>query len=120
MTKKETGDKGEELARILLAEKGMRIMETNWQYKKLEVDIIAETKDLLVFIEVKTRTVPFLLEPELAVTLKKQKYLIDAANAYISEKNIDKEVRFDIVSVIIKDKKYLIEHIENAFYPKVK
>ena len=43
--------------------------------------------------------------------------LISAANAYIAQKKMDVETRFDIVSIIFKDGEPLIEHIEDAFLP---
>jgi putative endonuclease len=53
------------------------------------------------------------------VNRKKQKFIIDATNSYIEKFDIDMEVRFDIISVIFKDGKHKIEHIEDAFYPLV-
>ena len=43
--------------------------------------------------------------------------MVDAADAYVQEFNIDAEVRFDVVSVLIQGQKHVIEHIEDAFYP---
>jgi Holliday junction resolvase-like predicted endonuclease len=43
--------------------------------------------------------------------------LIRAANAYVRYKNVDCEVRFDILSVIISKNTEQILHIEDAFYP---
>ena len=114
------GQEGEELAREHLAKKGYRILHRNWKSGKREVDIIAENKDFIVFVEVKTRTDDFHMHPRHAVTSEKQKSIIFAAEAYISRYNIDKESRFDIISIISDGKSVEIEHIEDAFYPTLR
>lgn len=111
-----TGQKGEEMAAKFLQEKGYTILETNWRFMNLEADIIAETSKTLVIAEVKTRKSNYFGEPESFVTKQKQKNLIKAANAYIERKQLDLEVRFDIVSVVLNDNTS-IKHIEDAFYP---
>jgi putative endonuclease len=111
------GRKGEEIAAAFLTEKGYQILEKNWRQWRNEIDIIAVDGKHLVIVEVKTRQSAFFGEPETAVTREKQKALIRAANAYIRYKNLDHEVRFDIISVIIAKEKEKIHHIEDAFYP---
>lgn len=111
------GKLGEDLAAAFLIEKGYKILFRNWRYMKDEIDIIAETEKYVVFVEVKTRSTAVFGEPEAAITKTKQKYLIRAANAFIEEKNITKEARFDIISVILPSQPVSINHIEDAFYP---
>lgn len=120
MDNKETGQKGEQLAAEYLKNKGYLIREMNWRYGQKEIDIIAETKNTIVVAEVKCRTAPYLIEPELSVNISKQKLLISAANAYVLQKKLDKEVRFDIISIVLYKISSRIDHIEDAFYPKVK
>ncbi|MBN2520457.1 MAG: YraN family protein, partial [Bacteroidales bacterium] len=76
--------------------------------------------NIIVFVEVKTRNTNYFENPKEAVTRKKQRFIIEAANAYIEKYNIDLEARFDIVSIILQGAKYEIEHIEDAFYPMIK
>lgn len=95
-------------------------MEANWRFKKLEVDIIAQIDGKIVFIEVKTRSSVDFGEPEDFVSLKKQRFIIEAANNYLLEKNIDAEARFDIVSVLSENGTTTIKHLPDAFYPIVK
>jgi len=97
---KDLGKKGEELAILFLKQKGFKILFANWQYKHKEIDIIASTNQYIVFIEVKTRKNEYFENPKEAVTRKKQKYIIEAANAFIEKYDITEEARFDIVSVI--------------------
>lgn len=114
----EKGKEGEEEALRFLKEKGYFILEVNWRTRHLEADIIAMDKDKLVFVEVKTRSDSYYGEPELAVTKKKQRNLVKAANEYIELKDYNGESRFDIVTVLDDTGgKYTINHIEDAFYP---
>ena len=113
----EIGVKGEELASFYLEGKGYRILEKNWHFGREEIDIIAQHHDTLIIAEVKTRSGNFFGEPEEFVNRQKQRLLIKAANAYVEKKNIDMEVRFDIIGVILTGNKHRINHIEDAFHP---
>lgn len=109
------GKRGEELAANFLAEKGFLIREKNWRKGYLEVDLIAEDGPVLVFVEVKTRRDLAHGLPEEAVTRKKERHLIDAAEAYLETRNLTNEVRFDIVSVWENETEMRINHIREAF-----
>ena len=112
------GEKGEFLAGEMLQKKGYRILERNWRFGKLELDIIAQNDGKLVVVEVKTRESGIFGNPALSVSKKKQKQIIKATNAYVVENTIEEEARFDIISVIINSKNPpLLEHYESAFYP---
>ena len=113
----EIGKKGEALAQRFLQERGYKLLATNWRFQRAEIDIIAETEEVLVVVEVKTRTSLIYENPKEAVTKTKQKQLVKAADAYLQEHAIDKECRFDIVSVIINKDEPTIEHLMDAFYP---
>ncbi|MCK4630462.1 MAG: YraN family protein [Bacteroidales bacterium] len=115
------GKKGEQIALDHLTEKDYKILKRNWYFRKKEIDIIAEKDDFLVIIEVKSRSVGFQENPRDAVNMKKQRFLIQAANAYVNKYNIDLEVRFDIITVVfLNDQEYEIEHIDDAFYPTLR
>src|ERR1700758_2766015 len=96
----ETGKTGEEQAAAFLKEMGYTVLDTNWRYKHLEIDIIARDKKELVIAEVKTRANDVFGTPESFVTKDKQLKLIKAAHEYIIQNNIELDVRFDIISVI--------------------
>ena len=113
------GEKAEDLAVEYLARNGYQILERNWYYRHKEIDIVARDGDLLVIVEVKGRGGRFLKHPEEAVSMKKQRYLIEAANAYIEKHDLDVEVRFDIISVIFQGNAHRLYHIDDAFYPIV-
>ncbi|MCC6384762.1 MAG: YraN family protein [Bacteroidia bacterium] len=113
----ELGKKGEAEAVALLKKKGYTILETNWRWQRAEIDIIVQKENTIAFVEVKTRSSDFFGDPAEQVTEKKRKLLAEAADHYISQKNLICESRFDIVSVISKGGLQRIRHIEEAFYP---
>lgn len=109
----ETGKNGEEQAAEFLKKAGYIVLELNWRFKHLEIDIIAQHDKELVIVEVKTRASDFFGTPESFVDKEKQRKLIRAAHEYIVERKVDLEVRFDIISVISSSQK--VYHIQNAF-----
>ena len=111
----ELGKIGEELAVEYLTDKGYQILERNWHSGHKEIDIIALDDTTLVVVEVKTRKSDDYGEPDIAVGIAKQKMLIWAADAYVRYKNLDMDVRFDIISIVISDAEPEIEHIEDTF-----
>jgi putative endonuclease len=116
----ELGRKGEDIAVAHLKKNGFKILFHNWKWGKNEIDIIAENKEFIVFIEVKTRSENFQEHPRTAVTNEKQKSIIRAADGYVQRYRIDKESRFDVMTIIKKDEEFEIDHIENAFYPTLR
>jgi putative endonuclease len=114
------GQKGEDIAANHLKQMGYSILHRNWKSGKRELDIVAENRDFIVFVEVKTRTDDYQMHPRHAVTSEKQKSIIYAAEGYIHRYNINKESRFDIITVISDGKSIEVEHIEDAFYPTLR
>ena len=114
------GQQGEYQAVKYLEKTGYKILRRNWKSGKLEIDIIAEKSDFMVFVEVKTRSEDFLEDPRNAITREKQRSMIYAAENFIKWNNIDKESRFDVITVIKKGDSFQIDHIENAFYPTLR
>jgi putative endonuclease len=111
------GKTGEEMAERLLISKGYTITEKNWRSGRKEIDLIAENDKFIVFAEVKTRTSGYQVHPREAVTTPKQRHLIFAAETYVKRRGIDKEIRFDIITLVTDGKNFSVEHIEDAFYP---
>ena len=116
----EIGKNSEDLAVTYLENKGYQILERNWRSGHKEIDIIALDGDILVIVEVKSRKSLDFGDPDIAVGVMKQRMLIYAAEAYINYHNLDLEVRFDIISMIITPRGEQIEHIEDAFCPVVR
>ena len=115
---------GEEEAAKMLEQKGLRVIEHNWRLGHLEVDLIAENKTEIVFVEVKARTCILNGKyPEENVDRQKEQRIITAANAYIKYRKIDKNIRFDVIGIMVNPTTREItyrNHIENAFIPRLK
>ena len=112
----ELGKKGEKLAVDYLIKKGYTIRDTNWRYLKAEVDIIAEKEGILAIVEVKTRSSLDFGNPQDFVNPKKIKLLVMAIDHYVNSKDLDIEVRFDIIAIVNQNGKFSIEHFKDAFY----
>lgn len=114
-THNDLGKKGEELAIEYLQENDYIILEKNYRFKKAEVDIIAKKEGILVVVEVKTRSTTYFGNPADFVNPKKIKLLVYAINNYIVDKDLDIEVRFDIIAVVKEKELYKITHLKDAF-----
>ena len=115
----ELGNLGEQYAQAYLRKKGYVILHTNWHSGKLELDIVARKDDWLVIVEVKTRSTETFEHPEEAITKKKIRNIINAAHEYIIQFDWQGETRFDVMSVIPKGQKFVVEHVEDAFLAPV-
>ena len=109
------GEEGEKIAVRYLKSKGYIVYQTNWRFGKLEIDIIADDGQELVFIEVKTRSSEIYGRPEEAVDDVKETAILNAADIYVRDFNLEVEVRFDIISVLMNKNKSKICHIIDAF-----
>ena len=112
----ELGKKGEQLAVDFLLESNYSIVERNYRFDKAEVDIIARKSDILAIVEVKTRSSLDFGNPQDFVKPKQIKNLVKAVDEYVTENDLDVEVRFDIIAIVKENKEFRIEHLENAFY----
>jgi len=112
------GLNGERLVINYLKKEGYSILENNWRFIHKEIDIIALKSNILCIVEVKSRSSDY-TSPKDAVTMKKQKNLITAANQYIVQKGLDYDVRFDVAEVFFSDKSFKINYIEDAFVPLI-
>lgn len=119
--KRKIGNIGEDIAAKELKKSGYKILKRNYVALESEIDIIAETKDTVAFVEVKTRSVeyenPREPRPASAVTREKQRKIITAAKYYLGGLNNTKHVSLDIIEVYLnKDgTKNRVLHIKNAF-----
>ncbi len=113
----ELGKQGEKLARDYLKKKGYKILAANWKSGKYEIDIIAQNKNEIIFVEVKTRSSDFFGDPEDAVDNRRRRRMTNASDSYMKYYKCNLEPRFDIISIILNDKQTTINHIEDAFQP---
>jgi len=109
------GNKGEDLAAKFLRKQGYRIIRRNYSAPSGEIDIIAEDRGTVVFVEVKTRTDDLFGLPVEAVGYRKRLRMIETALHYLSRLKKQPPARFDIVCVNIRGKEKEVEHIRDAF-----
>lgn len=111
------GKVGESSAVAYLQQKGYLIRHCNWRKNHLELDIVAESEEEVVIVEVKTRSNTHYSRPEDAVTPQKIRRLVIAAHAYVKHFQLTKPIRFDIITLVGEASHFEIEHLERAFYP---
>lgn len=110
------GKNGENYAAGLLKAKGYKILVKNYRCPFGEIDIIARDKNTLCFIEVKSRSSWEFGRPQEALTRAKQKHISRAALCYLKEnKLLDREARFDVVSITYSNNKPVLQLLKNAF-----
>ena len=117
MNRRDIGKLGEKIATGFLRKKGYRIRETNFRCREGEIDIVAQQKDCLVFIEVRTKSNLDFGTPEESITQSKKERLVSSALSYISShENLPPLQRIDVVAIEIDEagKAKRIELIENA------
>ena len=123
-----TGRLGEDLAADLLIKDGYTIIAKNVHMGKNEIDIIAEDKDFIVFVEVKTRTCLYPESgdfgiPATAVDYDKRRNTVKAARDYLYSHHTEKQPRIDVIEVYLlcgtekslTPKPIKLNHIRNAF-----
>lgn len=105
------GERGEDKAINYLMQRGYRILDRNWRLGHLELDIVCTRENMLVIVEVKTRTSSE-VSPEEVLNLQKRRHLRSAADAYIKAKGLKMEVRFDLM--LITGEQLDIEYVMEA------
>ena len=112
----EVGKKWEIRTKNFLIKQGYSIIESNYRKRCGEIDIIAQTKDIVVFIEVKYRKKKNISTPEESITKTKQKRIIQTAKHFIHENSYhDKTYRFDVITITGDDTQQHFCHYKNAF-----
>jgi putative endonuclease len=120
MEKKLVGKKGEDEACAYLRSIGHTILERNWRWSHLELDIVSLDPAGIHIVEVKSRTLPSPAPPEINVDARKQARLVRAAGAWLSSGNplaSGREVQFDIVTVEFEDGVPSVRYFPQAFIP---
>jgi putative endonuclease len=113
------GKAAEDISAGYLASNGYRILHRNWRYYHKELDITAIKGSELVIVEVKSCFGEGTVTPEELLTNGKQRFITDAAEAYILKYGIELQARFDLIVVTFSEKEPQLEHIEAAFIPGV-
>ncbi len=118
------GKDGEDLAARLLEDDGYEIVARNWRAGRTgEIDIVARRsdpesgRDVLVFVEVKTRASVRYGTPAESLTPEKQAKLLALAEKYLAENPANTDIRFDVVSILLDGRSSApeVQHLQNAF-----
>ena len=110
------GHRGEETAAAYLAQKGFVIIERNWRHGHLEIDLICRDKDLIVFVEVKTRRNSLYGGASYAVSPRKKRNLSRAAEAWLSREDAWlSPCRFDVICLTGNPDSFSLQHYTDAF-----
>lgn len=112
----EFGKEGEQIAVDFLIKNGYDIKYRNYRYLKSEIDIIAQKENILAIVEVRARSNDLIINIADTITKKKINLLVMGADYYVTNQNLDVEVRFDIITILKNTKIFKIEHIKSAFY----
>ncbi|MBU1086873.1 MAG: YraN family protein [Candidatus Omnitrophica bacterium] len=101
INKSETGLIGEILAKKFLRKKGYTIIEQNFRTKYSEMDLVVKKKDVLVFVEVRTKTSEYFGSPEETINKHKINRLVRSAQAYISYNQYSGNARIDAICIVL-------------------
>lgn len=116
MTNQEIGTYGEQLAQDYLVGLGYVLLEKNYRYSKSEIDLIFKDGEVLVFVEVKTRSYDYFGPPEAFVSEYKETLIHEGASYYMEQLKHDWEFRFDVVAILLnKNGQFQLEHFKDAF-----
>ncbi|WP_176391895.1 YraN family protein [Marininema halotolerans] len=113
-----TGTYGEQLARRHLEAKGWLIRETNWRTRIGELDIVAEKKGWILFVEVRTTRGNSFGYGFQSVDRKKQQQVRRLVTQYLRQHQLEHHpVRIDVISILLDRKEEVLkmDHIEGAF-----
>jgi putative endonuclease len=112
------GRRGEDFAHRYLRSAGLTVVARNYRPNEgdAEVDIVARDGDIIVFVEVKSRTSDRFASPERAIGIEKQKNIVRAARAYATRAGIPwNQVRFDTISIVFTNPPSLV-HQRDSFF----
>ena len=117
MDRQQLGPHGERACAQVLRKKGYRILDANYRTRFGEIDIIAEKKPYIIFVEVKTRSPRAIASPLEAVTPAKRQRVMRTASLYLASHPCALQPRFDVMEVEAdaQGKVREIRHMENAF-----
>ena len=113
--KTEVGKLGEKLASEYLKRKGYKILEQNWRTRYAEIDLVARQKDVLVFVEVRTKVGDRFGTPEETLNWKKLQRVKRNAFSYASRVKWNKLYRVDAVCIVLTEDHTIkrLAHYEN-------
>lgn len=118
MNKRKVGNQKEELAAAYLSKQGFRVIEKNFRVRQGEIDIIGYDQEVLVFVEVKYRSLKQAGLPEEAVNPAKQRQICKTALFYLQKNRLGTELpcRYDVVAIEGEDIRWYKNAFEHCYY----
>lgn len=114
------GKQGEQYVARYLESQGFALVAHNYVRKAGEIDIIAQKKDLLVFVEVKTRYGDPLFDMTELIGYSKQKKIITVAKQFLALHNITEvSCRFDVALLVQHSEAFELNYIPDAFQENI-
>ncbi len=114
---KDLGKQGEQIAADYLLAEGYEILERNWRHRRAEIDLILRQGEILVFVEVKTRSKDPWNSAERSINAHKKALLSNAASAYMELIGHEWEIRFDVLIILCPENApNKITHYKDAFF----
>jgi putative endonuclease len=115
LVKKDFGYEAEDLAVVFLERKGLKILERNYRSPQGEIDIIAQEKDVVCFIEVRARSKGYRVHPIETIHPAKIRKIVQTARWYIARNNaMNSFFRFDVVAIVSDREEMKIDHIPDV------
>ena len=118
-SKRAAGSRYEERAAAWLEQAGLQILERNYRCRQGEIDLIAERRGTLVFVEVKLRKSADFAAAREFVDRHKQERLRQTALMFLAERETEQPVRFDVIEIYapqgMQTRVPQINHLEDAF-----
>ncbi len=123
------GSRGEDIAAAYLESIGYRILDRNYRFGRLEIDLVCREpsgddpdtvsgQGEIVFTEVKTRSGLGFGRPEEAISARKRRHIAQAAQAWLRERSMEQApCRFDVIAVVLqKNVDPVVTHFKQAFW----
>lgn len=114
MDKRSIGQRGEEVAADHLRRAGYEIVARNWRTRIGEIDIVARRDDLIVFVEVRTRSTAGLGTASESVGPRKQRQLVTMANQYLQQVAPSASARIDVIAITFNGLRPHVDHLVGA------
>ncbi len=119
------GELGERIAERWLARQGYTVLARRWRSGHRDIDLIVAhraapgepPRELVAFVEVKTRAAMEFGDPVEAVHAQKKRSLIRSAREWLAkhEGTATTEYRFDVIGVLLRDRRVFVRHVPGAF-----
>jgi putative endonuclease len=116
MARRDLGQRSERVAEAFLQRLRYTIIARNYRCALGEIDLIAQDRDTLVFVEVRSHTGERFGDPLESVTFRKQRQIAKAALDYVMRQRVtNRPLRFDVIGICWEGDTPRVSHVKDAF-----